>query len=83
MTVYLISMSVNTPPGWQKCSIMVASCCVVGYSNRHGEWPGLGFFHFPSVPEERRKIWIIAVRRKEHAHEFVENTSCQVRGGCL
>ena len=32
---------------------------------RHREKPGLGFFRFPTQPIERRKRWIIAVKRKD------------------
>ena len=44
---------------------MVVSCCAYGCRNRHGERPGLGFFRFPTLPSERRKKWILAVRRKD------------------
>ena len=50
-------------PWLAKTSIMVVSCCAVGCRNRYGERPGLGFFRFPLVPDERRKRWVIAVKR--------------------
>ena len=44
---------------------MVHSCCAYGCRNRMGEQKGLGFFRFPSRPEEkeRRQKWITAMRR--------------------
>ena len=44
---------------------MVVSCCAYGCRNRHGEKPGLGFFRFPTQPNERRKRWMQAVRRRD------------------
>ena len=46
---------------WQKTFTMVVSCCVVECRKWRGEWPRLGWFSFPIVPEERR--WIDAVRK--------------------
>ena len=39
-------------------------CCAHGCRNRYGERPGLGFFRFPMQHGERKKRWILAVRRK-------------------
>ncbi len=57
----------DTPPGWQNEAFvyaMVVSCCAFECRNRFVERPGLGFFRFPAVPIEKRKTWIVAVKRK-------------------
>ena len=65
---------------WQKTFTMVVSCCVVECRRWRGEWPRLGWFSFPIVPEERR--WIDVVRKKignqPNTHKLADNTSYQV-----
>ena len=48
----------------KRAGAMVVSCCAHGCRNRYGERPGLGFFRFPMQHGERKKRWILAVRRK-------------------
>lgn len=43
------------------------ACCVAGCANRRNANPELQFYAFPNRPweAERKKKWIISVRRKE------------------
>ena len=43
---------------------MVVSCRAYRCSNRLGDRPGLGFYHLPMEDAERKRKWIIAIRRK-------------------
>ena len=43
---------------------MVVSCCAYGCTNRFVKEGTLGFFRFPAEPERRRR-WIVAVKRKD------------------
>lgn len=44
---------------------MVASCCVIGCTNRFDKDNPKSFYRIPKKPESRKKLWISAIRRDQ------------------
>ena len=44
---------------------MVHSCCIVGCTQRQNKAKNISLHRIPSFPEEKRKQWINAIKRKE------------------
>jgi hypothetical protein len=44
---------------------MVHSCCIVGCAQRQNKAKYISLHRIPSFPEEKRKQWINAIKRKE------------------
>jgi hypothetical protein len=44
---------------------MVHSCCIVGCAQRQNKAKNISLHRIPSFPEEKRKQWINAIKRKE------------------
>ncbi|CAC5384488.1 unnamed protein product [Mytilus coruscus] len=44
---------------------MVASCCVIGCTNRFDKENPKSFYRIPKKPESRKKLWISAIRRDQ------------------
>ena len=44
---------------------MVHSCCIVGCAQRQNKAKHISLHRIPSFPEEKRKQWINAIKKKE------------------
>ena len=44
---------------------MVHSCCIVGCTQGQNKAKNISLHRIPSFPEEKRKQWINAIKRKE------------------
>lgn len=44
---------------------MVHSCCIVGCAQRQNKANNISLHRIPSFPEEKRKQWINAIKRKQ------------------
>ncbi|XP_035994674.1 uncharacterized protein LOC118563656 isoform X2 [Fundulus heteroclitus] len=76
---------------------MVVSCCVIGCTNRYNKHNHKSFYRFPKKPDQRRKLWIAAIKRRTlngqpwepadhdrvcHLH-FVTEPSTSIHDSCV
>jgi hypothetical protein len=41
---------------------MGKSCCVISCTSKYEKGNGLHFYHIPKKPDDRRKLWIAAIK---------------------